>query len=413
MEVDFQILSPLIFTIFAVGFFSINAMRGNRAALVMGVSYLVCAASLLSDIILFHTGPSPARIGVTALYAITAIMFSAGLWTYYRKDAPWRMLALMGAVHMAVYTWLYFADQFWLRTFSANFGCAIILSVGLVAFKGHVTRTLDRILFALHAVNCALCVGRPIYYAYEILGPAADISFNEELYMLSLHFLIALGAVIIAMALLIRFGKDLVDELENRSLTDPLTGLLNRRGFDARVGPMLARTEDTPVCAIIGDIDHFKAVNDTFGHVAGDEVIARVGRLFGQLNGHHRYSARFGGEEFVFIGSGLTLTEAIEVADTLRRKIASLELEFGGSKASCTASFGVAQLLPGESTANLLARADASLYHSKKSGRNRVYSETDTSVAWLREAHQIMTRQAERSRGPAPFAETLNALLAR
>ena len=82
-------------------------------------------------------------------------------------------------------------------------------------------------------------------------------------------------------------------------------------------------------------------------------------------------------------------------------------------KASCTASFGVAQLLPGESTANLLARADASLYHSKKSGRNRVYSETDTSVAWLREAHQIMTRQAERSRGPAPFAETLNALLAR
>ncbi len=413
MEVDFQILSPLIFTIFAVGFFSINAMRGSRAALVMGVSYLVCAASLLSDIILFHTGPSPARIGVTALYAITAIMFSGGLWTYYRKEAPWRLLAIMGTVHMAVYTWLFFADQFWLRTFSANFGCAIMLSVGLVAFKGHVSRTLDRILFALHAVNCLLCIGRPIYYAYHILGPSADTPFNEELYMVSLHFLIALGAVIMAMALLIRLGKDLVDELENHSLTDPLTGLLNRRGFEARVGPMLARAKEAPVCAIIGDIDHFKAVNDTFGHVTGDEVIARVGRLFGQLGGHHRYSARFGGEEFVFIGAGITLTEAVELAETLRKRIAELNLEFGGRKVVCTASFGVAQLLPGESTANLLARADASLYHSKESGRNKVYSETDTSVAWLREAHQIMASQDSRSRQAQPFAQTLHTLLAR
>lgn len=380
----------------------------------MGVSYLVCAASLLSDIILLHTGPSPARLGVTGLYAITAIMFSGGLWIYYRKEAPWRLLAIMCSVHMVAYSWFYFADQFWLRTFSANFGCAIMLAVGLVAFRGHLSHTLDRTLFAMHAINCLLCIGRPVYYAYHVLGPSADTPFNEELYMISLHFLIALGAVIMAMALLIRLGKDLVDELENHSLTDPLTGLLNRRGFDARVGPMLARAKDAPVCAIIGDIDHFKAVNDTFGHVTGDEVIARVGRLFGQLAaGHNRYSARFGGEEFVFIGTGITLTETVELAETLRKRVAELNLEFAGRKVSCTASFGVAQLLPGESTANLLARADASLYHSKESGRNKVYSQTDSSVAWLREAHQTMVRQDARGHQAQPFAGTLHTLLAR
>ena len=85
------------------------------------------------------------------------------------------------------------------------------------------------------------------------------------------------------------------------------------------------------------------------------------------------------------------------------------------SSESTTSPIGaaVAQLLPGESTANLLARADASLYHSKESGRNKVYSQTDSSVAWLREAHQTMVRQDARGHQAQPFAGTLHTLLAR
>lgn len=395
MNLDFQLLSPLVFTIFSVGFFSINAVRPSYPALVIATSYLVGALTFLSDILLQNSDLIVTRTGVASLYALTAIIFSGGLWTYYRGTAPWRLMLVLWTVHVAIYAWLMHIEFNWMRSFAANFGCAVLFSIGLLAFRGRMNRPLDKAIFVIHLVNCVLCFIRPLVLAGMVEGALSNANHSEMLFVMTLHFFVATGAVVTAMALLILFSKDLIEELETRSMTDALTGLLNRRGFETRVTRMLETADDREICAIIGDIDHFKSVNDTFGHVMGDQVITRVGQLFGQMEGHCRYCARLGGEEFVFVGDGLSLAEAIALADRVRSDIETLLLTSGGEQFHCTASFGVALRQPGESLADLLSRADAALYLSKEAGRNRVYSETDMSVSWLREAFEIMDRRLQ------------------
>ncbi|MCI4644096.1 MAG: GGDEF domain-containing protein [Hyphomonadaceae bacterium] len=388
-------------------------LRPNRAAFMFAISYLVGALAFISDIFLSESALISMRTMVTALYAATAIVFSSGLWIYYRKCAPWRMMFAILIIHVALYAWLLHVEFYWMRSFSANFGCAILFSAGLLAFRGNLNRIVDTAMFLIHLANCTLCFVRPIVLTQMVDGAPTNANHSEELFVLTLHFFVATGAVVTAMGLLIMISKDVFEELQNHSMTDPLTSLLNRRGFDLRVEEMIDRAGAAPVCAIIGDIDHFKAVNDTFGHAKGDEVIARVGRMFGQLTNHERFSARFGGEEFVFLGRGLTLKQATALAEELRAEIENLNVMAGDDIVRCTASFGVALRLPGESPSSLLARADAALYLSKQAGRNRVYSETDTSVSWLRETHSIMKRVSTRCSDAMDLNTLLNTPQAR
>ena len=151
---------------------------------------------------------------------------------------------------------------------------------------------------------------------------------------------------------------------------DVLSGLLNRRAFrdqtDAMVGNLGA---DEPVSLLLFDVDHFKRVNDVYGHDAGDEVIRAIGGLrtpSGSLFG------RVGGEEFAILLPGVPIDGAESVADYMRTLIAGLEIDVRGKTITVTASFGVSELRTRESMADLYRRADAALYLSKNSGRDRV-----------------------------------------
>lgn len=151
---------------------------------------------------------------------------------------------------------------------------------------------------------------------------------------------------------------------------DELSGLLNRRAFHERMDAALAGLPaDGCASLILFDLDHFKRVNDVYGHDAGDAVIRAVGGLrvppdtiFGRLDG----------EEFAVLLPDLPVDGAVSVADYLRDQIAALEIEEGERTVEVTASFGVGETPAGGTPAELYRRADAALYAAKAAGRNRV-----------------------------------------
>jgi diguanylate cyclase (GGDEF)-like protein len=156
------------------------------------------------------------------------------------------------------------------------------------------------------------------------------------------------------------------------SLTDPLTGVGNRRRLEQEMSRELSRVERTgdKLCALMADVDHFKRVNDVYGHDVGDKVLTTLAKL---LRTHSRATdivARTGGEEFVVLMPRTGLVNATPVAERLRTSLASALIE--PLIDSITVSIGVAELASGEQAEAFLQRADRALYEAKRCGRNRV-----------------------------------------
>ncbi len=163
--------------------------------------------------------------------------------------------------------------------------------------------------------------------------------------------------------------------LETQATTDALTGIYNRIKLNRSLTMEIARSEryQSPLSLIIFDIDHFKKVNDTYGHSAGDNVLKCLAKLIETNIRETDIFARWGGEEFLILAPGLSMVEAVKFADKLRNKIEEFDFK---NPQKITSSFGVASYKKGDSSTPLINRADAALYRAKESGRNQVqYSE--------------------------------------
>ncbi|MEA5442806.1 diguanylate cyclase [Cyanobium gracile] len=175
--------------------------------------------------------------------------------------------------------------------------------------------------------------------------------------------------------------------LKDLAVHDPLTNLFNRRGFLERAMPELIRSQryDIPLAILMLDLDHFKQVNDRWGHQAGDDVLQHVAQLFETSMRSGDLAARFGGEEFVILLSHAGSKQALQIAERLRQNAAAIvhhaagEVALAGSVSSSgvsdfqvTVSIGIAVAEPNLGIDALLAQADTALYAAKASGRNRV-----------------------------------------
>jgi diguanylate cyclase (GGDEF)-like protein len=191
-------------------------------------------------------------------------------------------------------------------------------------------------------------------------------------------------------------AKLVVEEL---SRTDPLTGLLNRRallGFtDAGMPEVMA--------LVIADIDRFKSVNDSYGHLAGDEVIKMIGHAMQAELGAFGQVGRIGGEEFALISSADASETLIAALWDFRDRIAATPIVIGSASIRVTISIGVARRKPDQSFADLFAETDRALYLAKASGRNRVVSSDElqeTDIAPPREpAGEASSERRYRSAG--------------
>ena len=159
------------------------------------------------------------------------------------------------------------------------------------------------------------------------------------------------------------------EELLQMAIRDPLTGLLNRRAFDEALRWFWrqGREQPLPVGLLILDIDHFKAINDTHGHPAGDDVLVQVAATLRATSAGHGLLARHGGEEFAWLLPEVDLAQA-----TLQCEYAREAVAFASQALPVTISIGVSAHRPWDTVGEWLQRADAALYAAKRGGRDRV-----------------------------------------
>jgi diguanylate cyclase len=171
-----------------------------------------------------------------------------------------------------------------------------------------------------------------------------------------------------------------VDLLRARdeAVLDPLTRVLNRKGFDQQLAALLAQplAPDCSHCLIMLDIDHFKKVNDTHGHVMGDRVIQALGEVLRScVSDKAHFVARYGGEEFAILLPHCSLDFSVKLADTVRQRTKAMKIRDRRTQEvvlTVSISGGVAAMQPGDDAQVLIARADRALYKSKEAGRDRV-----------------------------------------
>jgi diguanylate cyclase len=169
-----------------------------------------------------------------------------------------------------------------------------------------------------------------------------------------------------------RLQGQLHDE-QRASNIDVLTGIANRQAYDRRVEEELHRLRrfKQATCLAVWDVDHFKRINDTYGHRAGDRVLRVVADCFASRVRSTDFIARYGGEEFVMILPGTHLEDATRFSERIRAAIAEIGFHFRGSPVSITVSSGVTALLPDDTAGGAFDRADKALYRAKQEGRNR------------------------------------------
>ena len=166
-------------------------------------------------------------------------------------------------------------------------------------------------------------------------------------------------------------------QYRNEAFLDPLTRIDNRRGFEEKLESVIdeSKSDKTPLCLIMADIDHFKQINDTHGHLVGDNVLRVVAATIKNAIRGKDLVARIGGEEFAMLLPDTPFEGGLKVAKNLQHTFECIDLKRKNNRESLgkiSLSFGVTAFRKDDTIERFLQRADEALYHSKKAGRNRV-----------------------------------------
>lgn len=256
-----------------------------------------------------------------------------------------------------------------LELVASDFGCFLLIALPLIAAKGHLDGSADRALFAAAALTALDNFLRGSTIPLTI---AADGDFFTSSYAYLMQALACVFGLFLALSALATQVIDLLGRYQREAMVDPLSGLLNRRGFDDAVSKTEAAGQPGG-SLVVCDIDHFKLVNDEHGHAVGDSVISTLAQLLTGAAPAGAIAARFGGEEFVLFLPGVDAAHAAEIANDLRvgftRTVAAkLQIDH-----ALTASFGLSTVQRSDSSIHdAIARADEALYEAKSRGRNRV-----------------------------------------
>ncbi len=164
------------------------------------------------------------------------------------------------------------------------------------------------------------------------------------------------------------------EEMTHMAITDPLTRIMNRRGITVGLLDAMAQAERyrTPLTVAMADIDHFKEINDTFGHQAGDRVLKGIAALLADALRMPDKVGRYGGEEFLIMLPHTGLVPGRKIVERIRASVSKTSFDLGAKKTRLTISIGVTQFKPGEDLEQLMSQADKALYDAKKGGRNLV-----------------------------------------
>lgn len=235
---------------------------------------------------------------------------------------------------------------------------------------GRLRAAMAAVFLLSGLVHAARAVYAAVHPIPEILPDIGNLVASS----LYVYLLILFAGGVTAVSF---YWEQLVSSLKYEAEYDSLTNVLNRRAFEARAEHMLrpGARRQAPVAMLVFDLDHFKSVNDRFGHSGGDTVLCGFCSLVqGRLRNVDLF-ARIGGEEFAALLPNVSRHEASRVAEQLRRAVEELQVDRAGGPVSATVSIGVAVAeTPDIRLQDLMTRADAALYEAKTRGRNRVHS---------------------------------------
>lgn len=255
-----------------------------------------------------------------------------------------------------------------------NITCGAMMMITAQSFAHRANRDLvERFLLIMLILTAAQFFVRPVMsLAFD--GPIVAATYRQSTYYFVLNWFFAFGSVLFGLAQISGAVKDQVTALQNRTSRDDLSGLLVRGEFEAQVEAALTKANAKGIAAslVVGDIDHFKQVNDIWGHQTGDGAIAAFGQMTDAMIRSSDIAGRVGGEEFCILVWDADEDIASRLAERLRVRTNALEIGDSALDVRLTASFGVAQQIGGENYRSLFAKADSALYAAKQAGRDRV-----------------------------------------
>lgn len=369
------LLAPLMALFFAATFVVLwRVGRLKRHVLGFGIAFALSAMAFLithflpiNAVYLFHTTQLFYALSSTIMLA--AVCERAGQQLHL---ASFAVVYLITALVMGLMVSL--SDDVAPRLVIVNIGYGAMFAMGVTTLL--TARRREAIDFAIIAVMAFQAVDffvRPsLTLLFEQTIPVEV--YRESIYYSLIGLILGLKGVSIAMVLIGATIAEWMTALRESSERDALSGLRNRDSFEEMMRNLLprAQVERRPLSMIVADIDHFKKVNDIWGHQAGDQAIAGIGELIGKTVRDCDTAGRIGGEEFCIAVWNCPSDPAERLADRIRQAFANLKLSGLSDDIRLTASFGVATARDGETYEQLFARADTALYKAKSSGRNRV-----------------------------------------
>jgi diguanylate cyclase (GGDEF)-like protein len=381
MTDHFAFILPFFMAVFGIIFLTASTWSAARATW-WGVGYLSAAIAFLIPVLTFLPVPLAA---MTANLLFLIAFFAYGEALADRLGGPRlrcvRLLVMLLALPFLGHAVL-ITEDLRQEIVVGDLACGMMLLASVASVVRRAVLPVDRVLVAAAAMVVAETLLRLALFVALTSEPVGQ---SPEGYLGSSYaFYVQAGASILALLLalsvLATIAHDTVLRHRTAAEQDPLTGLLNRRGFD--LGCARAAWSRALGAVVLGDIDRFKRVNDHFGHAAGDDVIRRFADLLRETIPEGALAARFGGEEFVVFLPGLAAAEAGALAETLREALAAQVWVFHDDGVPITASFGVSALAPSDhSVHDAIQRADARLYEAKCGGRNRVVVEGQSAGA--------------------------------
>ena len=363
-----------------IGIYRINP--GEPSIVAWGLGNILFGIG--SSLDAFYGSIGPEITSVFAMITQTAgfAMLATGLMRFLRQNTHTALIVTIIALQIAVHSYFVLvAPMLWVRIANTSLFMVAVGLWPLIALRTHnaavdahsIAVPFLRLGFSLMIISYALWFGyairvQPLGYLGSVAGQLASVALLQ---LLCTIVILNISFVLLVME---RIHRQLV----HRAAVDDLTGVFNRRAFNQIAEVELARADRSHIwpALLVLDLDHFKSVNDRFGHAAGDEVLRRFGALIKSCTRAGDIAARMGGEEFAALLPSTDLARATSVAERIRTALEAEIFVVEGQRFSITTSIGLTIILPQDTLHCAFLRADAALYAAKDAGRNRVMTNT-------------------------------------
>lgn len=371
-----SLLNPVLSIVLSTAFFVLwSFRRENRYVLQLCICYFAVAVGFLLQSFDLGAGPAISKVISNFLFFGALLLLVAAVTTRQGVRVPLLASLLCIAAGMGGLLWFLFVQPYFPgRVFSVNYGLGALCIVAMLRLRQSNRRSvIDRMIVLMAGVRAADFFIRPLLVALLSGVDPGLPPYTHSPYWLTTSLSVMVFSLLIALTLLTAVALDTIKELQAESETDALSKLLNRRGFEQKAASVLERCARTgaPVTLVLADLDHFKSVNDRFGHAVGDQVIVEFAAKL-QSAGSRAVVGRVGGEEFAVLMPSTDLVAGRLFAETVREAFCSETVGGVPPGVKLTASFGVAGRFGDEELAPLMLRADEALYKAKQNGRDSV-----------------------------------------